>query len=150
MGGAGIVIEYGSSGNIISGTVFTDISAGAIIVGDLSDAYPQDLRQVTTNNRIHNNVVYDVAKEYWGSVGITGFYVDSLVIENNEVFGIPYSGISVGWGWGGHLDSETSRNNIIRANHVSHMMSSMSDGGGIYTLGQQPNSIIDGNLIHDL
>ena len=61
---------------------------------------------------------------------------------------MPYTGISIGWMW----DSvETvAKENMILNNHIHHIMQTLSDGGGIYSLGLQPGSLIQGNLIHDV
>ena len=42
-----------------------------------------------------------------------------------------------------------SGNNRIEHNHIHHVMKEFQDGGGIYTLGNMPGTIIRGNHIHD-
>jgi len=148
MGAAGLVLENGASHIRIEGNVFTDISASAIIVGDMQDGYPIDLRQVTRNNTIANNVIYNVANEYWGSCGIFALYVEGLQVLHNELYDLPYTGISVGWGWNAHDNSGILKNNRIEGNHVHHHMYGMKDGGGIYTLGKQPGTTVARNLVH--
>ncbi|MDF2924631.1 MAG: hypothetical protein K0R57_3545 [Paenibacillaceae bacterium] len=149
MGAAGIVLEYGTSDVSLTGNIFTDISAAAIIAGDLADAYPADSRQVTRRNTIDNNVIYNAANEYWGSTGIFALYVEELSILHNELYDLPYSAISVGWGWDGHTSSTVMKNNVVEGNHIHHYMYKLRDGGGVYTLGRQPGSMISRNLIHD-
>jgi hypothetical protein len=43
-----------------------------------------------------------------------------------------------------------AKNNVIEHNHIHHVMQTLSDGGGIYTLGRQPGSSLTGNHIHDV
>jgi len=43
-----------------------------------------------------------------------------------------------------------ARENVVADNHIHHVMLTLSDGGGIYTLGKQPGSALRGNLIHDV
>ncbi|MDF2923464.1 MAG: hypothetical protein K0R57_2378 [Paenibacillaceae bacterium] len=148
MGAAGISVR-GAAGIELSGNIFRDISAAAVIAGTMADAYPLDARQVVRDSRIVNNVIYDTAKEYWGSAGITAFYVNGLTIAHNELWGLPYSGISAGWGWSVQPNSTTAGNNVIEANHVRHYGELLYDLGGIYTLGQQPGTVIRRNLVHD-
>jgi len=77
---------------------------------------------------------------------------------------LPYTGISVGWGWGEEdagggaphyhqpfrYETPTpAKNNRIESNHIHHVMQELDDGGGIYTLSNQPGTIIRGNHIHD-
>jgi hypothetical protein len=149
LGAAGIVIENGASGIRIAGNIFTDISASAVIVGDMRDAYPVDPRQVTHDNTIENNVIYNVASEYWGSCGIFALYVVGLKVLHNEMYDLPYSGISVGWGWSNHHNSGVMKNNLIEGNHVHHHVFRLKDGGGVYTLGKQPGTVVARNLVHD-
>jgi endoglucanase len=42
------------------------------------------------------------------------------------------------------------RGNVIEFNHIHHVMQMLSDGGGIYTLGRQPETVLRANLIHDV
>jgi len=75
---------------------------------------------------------------------------------------IPYSGISGGWGWGmlevavtkfatpvAYTTPTPCKNNIIEANNIHHFMLQRKDGGGVYTLGRQPGTVICYNCIHD-
>jgi parallel beta-helix repeat protein len=39
---------------------------------------------------------------------------------------------------------------VIRDNQIHHVMQTLSDGGGIYTLGRQPGTVLSGNVIHDI
>ncbi len=166
LGGAGLDLEYGSSDNLVSGCRFHDISGTAIQVGgiDRSDHHPGDERTTVRNNHILNNLIENCAVEYMGGLGIFVGYTDATVIANNEIRNMPYSGISVGWGWGEEdagggqaayyqpykYDTPTpAKNGRIEANHVHHVQQKLTDGGGIYTLGNMPGTIIRGNHIHD-
>jgi hypothetical protein len=101
-----------------------------------------------------------------GGVGIFAGYTEGTKILHNEITGLPYSGISVGWGWGeldagggpqtptyympSRFDTPTpAKNNRIEYNHIHHVMEKTLDGAGIYTLGNMPGTIIRGNRIHD-
>jgi hypothetical protein len=161
-GSGGIDIEYGSQNNQVAGCLFHDLSGSAIQVGDVVDHHPKDQRAVVKNNRIRNNYIHHVAVDYIAGVGVFVGYTDGTIIANNEIAHLPYSGISVGWGWG-ETDAgggaywqpffyETptpSRNNLIENNHIHHVMLETWDGGGIYTLGNMPGTVIRGNHVHD-
>lgn len=166
LGGAGVDLEYGSQDNVITGCHFHDISGTAIQVGGVerSDHHPDDERTAVCNNQILNNLIEDCAVEYMGGVGVFAGYTDGTVIAHNEIRNMPYSGISVGWGWGEEdarggqdkyyqpyrYDAPTAaRNNLIEANHIHHIMTMLHDGGGIYMLGNMAGTIIRGNHIHD-
>jgi len=42
------------------------------------------------------------------------------------------------------------KGNVVADNHIHRCMQILSDGGGIYTLGLQPGTVLCGNLIHDI
>ena len=166
LGGAGIDLEFGSQENIVSGCHFYDISGTAIQVGDVlkNDHHPDDPRMVVKDNAILNNYIHDVCVDYKGGVGVFAGYTDGTIIAHNEICNLPYSGISVGWGWGHEdaggcpphgyhpFDYDTptpAKNNRIEFNHIHHIMQEMDDGGAVYTLSNQPGTIIRGNHIHD-
>ncbi|MFD0962229.1 golvesin C-terminal-like domain-containing protein [Paenibacillus chungangensis] len=149
MGAAGLVLENGATDNQIIGNIFTDISASGIIIGDMKDAYPEDPRQVNSGNKVENNVIYDIGTEYWNSIGIFALYVDHTEILHNEMYDFPYSGISLGWGWGAHQESGILKNNRVEGNHIHHGMYGLNDGGAVYLLGKQPGTTIARNLVHD-
>ncbi|NLX13479.1 MAG: hypothetical protein GXY44_07480 [Phycisphaerales bacterium] len=166
LGAAGIDVEFGSQNNIIAGCRFYDISGSAIQIGDVTrdDHHPDDDRKIVKGNAVVNNYIHDCCVEYMGGVGVFAGYTDSTIIGHNEICRLPYSGISVGWGWGeqdagggweGYIipfkyDTPTpAKNNCIEYNHIHHVMHPLRDGGAIYTLGNMPGTIIRGNHIHD-
>jgi hypothetical protein len=164
LGSGGIDLEYGSQDNIISGNKFYDVSGSAIQVGDVIDHHPRDPREIVKNNQIVNNYIHDVAIQYAAGVGIFGGYTEGTVIAHNEIRNLAYSGISVGWGWGEedaggdadhyyqpfvYKEPTPSRGLRCEYNHIHHVMLERNDGGGIYTIGNMPGSIIRGNVVHD-
>ena len=163
-GSGGIDLEYGSQDNLISGCKFYDLSGSAVQVGDVVDHHPRDPREVVKNNQIVNNYIHDVAIQYAAGVGIFAGYTTGTVIARNEIRNLPYSGISVGWGWGeedagggpdhyyqpfSYKEPTPSRDLRCEYNLIRNVMLERNDGGGIYTLGNMPGSVIRGNVIHD-
>lgn len=172
LGAVGLGLGNGSQGNQIVGNEFADISGNGMQIGGGAeeDHHPDDPGRLVKNNEISNNYVHNVAMEYRGGVGIWVGYADSTLIAHNEVTDLPYTGISVGWGWGftdwfdnpfyaevtgdealiGRNKPNSSRNNRIVSNHVHDVTQYMKDGAAIYTLGAQPGLLIAGNVLHDL
>jgi hypothetical protein len=70
------------------------------------------------------------------------------VIEHNELHDMPYSGISVGWGW--ENTPNAAQSNLVRYNRIWSVLNTMADGGGIYTLSLQPDTVIAENYITDI
>jgi hypothetical protein len=166
LGGAGLDLEYGAQNNVVNACEFCDISGSAIQVGDVQrhDHHPDDPRLIIRNNRVTNNRIHDIAVEYHDGLGVFAGYTEGTVIAHNEIYDMPYSAISMGWGWGetdagggGYELPESARfntptparNNLIENNHIHHIMKRLLDGGGIYMLGRQPGTVIRGNRIHD-
>jgi hypothetical protein len=160
LGGGGIDIEYGSKDNTICGCSFYDISGSAIQIGDVIDHHPQDAREVVKNNHIVNNVIHDVAIQYLSGVGIFVGYTDGTLISHNDISNLPYSGVSMGWGWGEadagggaywlpsyFKEPTVCRNNVCEKNNIHNICQRMWDGAGVYTLGNLPGSVIRENII---
>lgn len=104
---------------------------------------------VTSDCIIRKNHIHDCGKRYEAGCGILVMHASNNEIDENEIHDLAYSGISVGWVWG-YADSSTY-GNIIRANHVYNIGNgSLSDMGGIYTLGRQSGTVISENRIHDV
>jgi hypothetical protein len=158
LGGSALELESGTKRASVIGNLFADISGNAIQISGIEARHhhPQREQAVVFGNRIANNCITDAATEYHGCVGIWVGYADSTTIHHNTIFDLPYSAISIGWGWGtadpggsaGYTTPTTSRNNSISYNHIHHLTTRLIDGGGIYTLSAQPDSQIRGNYIH--
>jgi hypothetical protein len=80
-------------------------------------------------------------------VGVWLGYVRNCTVANNEIKDLPYSGISLGWGWG-FADTPVG-NNRIKNNHIHDHVKSMVDAGAIYSLGAQPGTVFSGNVIEN-
>ncbi|BAV33387.1 f5/8 type C domain protein [Sulfuricaulis limicola] len=144
LGATALVFGNGSKQNQVTGNIFEDISSGAITMGDVDQPNTADLRNVTSGNWITNNYIASTGQDYFDSTGIFVGYTDTTIVAHNEVTGLPYTGISVGWGWG-ESDPSVAMNNQIINNRVHQAMQRQQDGGMIYTLSAQPNSVIWGN-----
>ncbi len=146
LGATGLNMSDGSQDNVITGNHFYNIGSNAISVGDIINPNTSDVRLITKNIKVSNNYIHNIANQYEGSVGIEVGYTENVLIQHNLLSNLPYSGISIGWGWG-VPDPTVAKNNTIQANLIDHPMSTLSDGGGIYSLGAQPGNIISENII---
>jgi hypothetical protein len=153
---AGLDFQSGTHDDSIEGCIFEGIGGNGIQLGKFSDAdvethfpyNPADEREICARERISNNLVTDCGNEDWGCVGIGIGYARNISIEHNEVFNLPYTGISVGWGW--TKATNCMSGNMIVANHVHHVGQRLGDLGGIYTLSVQPGTVIAENSISDI
>ena len=140
---AGLHIAH-SSNVCVERSTFTDLGGNGIVIGSpLNEAdFPAD------GNVIENCLVERCGQTYFGAVGIWIGMAVNTVVRQNEVRDLPYTGISVGWCWDAR--PTICRGHQIRNNHIHHVMQRLSDGGGVYTLGWQPGTVIANNLIHDV
>lgn len=158
LGAVGLAFEHGAQGNIVERSWFVDLSGSAVMIGDVTheeDHHPSSPALVVSDNALRASYVTRAGVEYLDSAGVLVGYTTRTTIEQNELFDLPYTGVSVGWGWGfvdpggsrGYKTPSTSRGNVIRRNVIGHHMRLLRDGGGIYTLGAQPDSVIEGNVL---
>lgn len=99
---------------------------------------------------ITNNYITRVAELNWGSPGVHGYFTEGCNISHNEIWDLPYSAVCMGWGWNNYLDMTACRDNRINYNKLHDTMQRCLDGGGIYTLGRQPNSTQIGNHTYNM
>ena len=136
---------------LVQKCTFGNIGGTAIMGGSFAESPMevhrpyQHLAERCQRLTIHENFVVDAANEDWGAVGIALGYVRHCTISRNYVSRVSYSGICVGWGWTPH--DTGMENNRIMDNKVSHYARQLYDAGGIYTLSNQPGSVISGNII---
>lgn len=109
---------------------------------------PADKSEICRNIDVINNSVHHIGTEYEGAVGIAAGYPENIVIAHNDISHVPYSGISVGFGWS---DKDNAmKNNIIFANKLEYLGEVLCDFGGIYTLSKQPGSVCARNYINNV
>jgi hypothetical protein len=149
LGAVGLDLNNNVYQTIVQGNLFHDISDAAIVVGHWEHAYitAPSFQAAPHDNLIANNLIQNVGVEYWGAPAITAYYVNNLQIIHNEISNVPYTGISVGWGWSSNTNSTTSHDNHVTNNLITDVLQRARDGGGIYTLGQQPGTTIEANVI---
>ncbi|MFC1479087.1 LamG-like jellyroll fold domain-containing protein [Planctomycetota bacterium] len=151
LGGSGLIFRRGCHKNRVTGCEFRDISGNGIMIGDGNEArrnWKKDPEVIVKDNIVSNNLVHFCGRQFPGSIGIYAGITDGTKIRHNEIRDLPYSGISAGWMW--DPSPTPCKDNIIEFNHIHHIMQELSDGGGIYTLGSQPGTVIRGNYIHDI
>jgi len=100
------------------------------------------------HNLVANNHIHRCGVIYHGCVGVWAGITEATAIRHNEIHDLPYTGVSVGWTW--NTNPTPCRGNLVEYNHIHHVMQTLSDGGGIYTLGRQPDTALRGNVIDDV
>jgi hypothetical protein len=153
---AGLDLQSGTHDDLIDGCIFRDIGGNGIQLGKFSDTNvethfpynPADDREICSRETISDNLISNCANEDWGCVGICAGYARQIKIEHNEVSDLPYTGISVGWGW--TKMTNALRDNLIFANRVHDVGEKLGDLGGIYLLSAQPGTVVAENAVFDI
>lgn len=156
LGSTGLDYEEAVQGGVVRGCLFRDIAGNGLLVGSFSPAAhethlpynPADRREVCTQQQINNCYFTEIGNEDWGCLAIAAGYVGDVNIEHNEISEVPYSGISLSWGWTQTVNC--MRNNRVHANLIHHYAKHMYDVAGIYTLGSQPKSYVTENCVHSI
>lgn len=152
----GVDYEEGNYKDELSGNILQDIGGNAVLLGKFSDEQfeahlpyiPKDERILSDGVVVRNNVINDAANEDWGAVGIGTGFVRNVMIANNDLSDLSYTGISLGWGWTPTVNS--MKNNNVLQNRISRYGKFMYDVAGIYTLSAQPGTRIQQNRIDSI
>ena len=156
LGSTGLDYEEAVQGGVVRGCLFRDIAGNGLLVGSFSPAAhethlpydPADRREVCTQQQINNCYFTEIGNEDWGCLAIAAGYVGDVNVEHNEISEVPYSGLSLDWGWTQTVNC--MRNNRVHANLIHHYAKHMYDVAGIYTLGSQPKSYVTENCVHSI
>lgn len=155
LGGSGLWFGAGCRNCEVNNSHFEEISGNGMMIGEGNTRNVNGVvwwktvpDQVASNNKISHNVINDCGKQFYGAVGIWCGFTAGTIIDDNQIYNLPYTGISIGWEWS--PVATPCRDNQLTGNHIHHIMNVLSDGGGIYMLGLQPGSVISKNLIHDV
>lgn len=156
LGGSGLDYVIGCKGGKVSNCRFNDIAMNGLVVGSFSPEglethlpyQPADSREVCNGLTIEQSEFCDIANDDWGCVAIAAGYVSGITIEHNTIHDVSYTGISLGWGW--NRDSVCMKDNKVHANLIYNYAQHMYDCAGIYTLGNQPGTIISENVVRDI
>ena len=167
-GGTGIDLADGTQNSSVTGNWIHDTSGGGAYVGEVDDYYLTDTSRMTTGDTVSQNWISHVGQDYSDAVGIWAGYTRNLTVSHNDIGHTPYSGMSIGWGWGyaspcsmqAAQGLKTCEHGTIYAggnqildNHVHDVMNILNDGGPVYTNGGQGDgngsatSVLSGNLL---
>ena len=156
LGGSGLDYVLACHRGTTTQCTFTDIAMNGYVCGSFSPEglethlpyAPTDFREVCTGQTVSNCDFHDVTNEDWGCVAIAAGYVNGITIDHNTIHDVSYTGISLGWGW--NRDLVCMKDNKVHANLIYNYAQHMYDCAGIYTLGNQPGTVISENVVRDI
>jgi NPCBM-associated, NEW3 domain of alpha-galactosidase/Carbohydrate esterase 2 N-terminal len=168
LGATAIGLADGTQNSTVAGSIINDTAGGGVSVGEVDDYFQNDTALMTTGDTLSDNVISYVGQDYADTVGVWAGYTRDLTVTHNDIGHTPYSGMSLGWGWGyaspcsmqaaqGLSSCEHGTNyaggNQITDNYIHDVMNTLFDGGPIYTNGGQGSdgagvqSILAGNYV---
>ena len=157
---SGIGFGPGCRRNAVIGCVIEDIGGNGVMVGwrgagrletgaeGTLDADWADPTDAPVGNEVANCVIRRCGADSRGAVGVFVAFSADTRVAHNVIYDQPYTGMSIGYRW--NTTPTTQVRCIAEYNHIYDVMKTLADGGGIYTLGFQPGTVLRGNLIHDV
>ena len=142
LGENGLWFAKGCSDCRVNHSQLRNIGANGIMIGT------HNHENTVKNCTVERLLVEKPGETLFGSVGIWIGITQNVEIRDSIIRQTPYTGISLGWQW--NPAPTPAGENKIRRNIIHDCMQTLSDGGGIYTLGFQPGSLIEGNIIYGI
>ena len=139
-------VGQASRGALVFHNSFHDVDASAIQIGDYS---ADDPARTVGNVVVEDNVITRVGADFLSSPGIFHWFAVASILRHNTLTDLPYTGISVGWGWT-QSAVPNLHDNVVAANHVGNITKVLQDGGGVYMNAAQAGSRVEHNFVHDV
>ena len=144
----GVHFDCGALDSRMDFCAVKDLGAGAVVIGEQYIPHGEPTGFPAARIAVEDCILQSGGRIFAGSVGVWLGRVSEITVRHNDIGDFYYSGISAGWTWG-YVDTGV-HDNDISYNHVHHVLQGvLSDGAGIYMLGDAPGTRVVGNRIHD-
>ena len=142
-----VKLGYNVQNAAVDSCLFENIGAQAVVIW--GENQPADTPTVTRNITVTNCLIAGYGRVFFNSVALLVMHANTVELSHNEIHDGYYTAISVGWVWG--YGYTVTYNNKICDNLIYNIGQGwLSDMGGIYTLGNQPGTVLSGNVIHNV
>ena len=136
LGAVGIVVHNDVRRIDLTRNIFSDIGAAALVAGHpVHDEIDHPIEGMVAELLFSNNVVERSAAEFYASVGVQLTKVEGATVAHNLFRDMPYSALSIGWGWNNNPNSTTHRAIAISNNYFENVVHTLYDGAPVYLLG---------------
>jgi hypothetical protein len=152
----GLDLQSGTKMITVTGNLLSDIGGNALLAGNFGDEgreihlpyYTSNENEICAFNWIQNNLITNIGNEDWSCAGITIGFAKNISVQHNEIENVPYSGISLGWGW--TTEENIMQYNLLQANKIHHFGMHNYDCAGIYTQSKQPGTKVTENYVDSI
>jgi hypothetical protein len=123
-----------------------------VSIGEVDDFGQTNAALWTSGETVSDNTITYIGQNSTDTVGVWAGYTRNLTITHNTVGNTPYSGMSIGWGWGYASPcseqyaqglktcvhgTDYDGGNQVTDNYIHDVMNVLYDSGPIYTNGGQ-------------
>lgn len=150
MGSTALCFGDGVVNSYIEGSLFRDNGGSAISIGSFNHTSKSDPNTLAENITVKNNIITRPGTDFMFCPAVSVYYSRGINILNNDISDTPYSGISLGWGWGSKVSEALDcKNHVIKNNKIANISRAVRDGGHIYMLGGMENTLVSENFISE-
>lgn len=136
LGAVGVLLNNDVRRISFDRNLFVDISAEALVAGHPEhEVIDEPTEGPVADIEFTNNVIDRAGAEFYASVGLMITKADGVTIANNLFRDLPYSAISLGWGWANNLDADFHRSLRVENNYFENVVNLLYDGAPIYLVG---------------
>ena len=149
LGSNGLAFIEGVSNSAVTGSYFHELSGTGVTIGSFNHGQAMNgMVERSKDISVDNNIFRRCAQEYMGLTAVSLYYASNVNVSHNDIKDLPYTAISIGWGWG-YDDPEECGGHTINYNKIENVMQVLSDGSHIYTLGNLRGTQINDNYLID-
>ncbi|MBQ3087072.1 MAG: right-handed parallel beta-helix repeat-containing protein [Clostridia bacterium] len=139
-----VMFKENVKNSFVQACYFDEIGGNAVFINA-----PHRIPAVTSGISVTDCEINEYGRIYNHSIGVLLCHADNCVIANNEIHDGWYTAVSVGWVWG--YGKNPTHSIQVKDNLIYNIGNGwLSDMGGIYTLGIQPNTVLSGNVIYNV
>ncbi len=136
LGAVGVMVHNDADRIEFAGNLFVDISAEALVAGHPEhDEIDEPMEGPVTQLHFVNNVVDRAGAEFYSSVALQVFKADGAIVSHNLLRDLPYTALSLGWGWDRNPASTVHRAITVENNYFENVVNLLYDGAPVYLLG---------------
>lgn len=141
--GPGVRHSRFSSGRLL------DMGAGGVRIGEAVSFENHTDNRTVRNITVEDAVLHDGGNVFRAGMGVLLQAAADCTITHNEVSMFRQTGISLGWRW--NYGPTSNGNSTVSYNNISTIgMGETSDLGCVYHLGEDPGTVIHGNLCYNV